>query len=107
MPSTRWLSRGGRLLIRSREATEWKTERKGIVLTVADTGCGMSQQTLTRIFEPFFTTKSHKGNGIGLWISRGIVDRHHGLFAVRSRCAAEHSGTVFAFFLPVNATTRD
>ena len=100
-------SRGGRLLIRSREATEWKTERKGIVLTVADTGCGMSQQTLTRIFEPFFTTKSHKGNGIGLWISRGIVDRHHGLLTVRSRSAAERSGTVFAFFLPFNATARN
>jgi signal transduction histidine kinase len=95
--------RGGRLLIRSREATEWKTGKKGIVLTIADTGCGMTPHTLARIFEPFFTTKGHKGNGIGLWISRGIVDRHHGVLAVRSRCAAEHSGTVFALFLPFDA----
>jgi signal transduction histidine kinase len=95
--------RGGRLLIRSREATEWKTGKKGIVLTVADTGCGMTPHTLARIFEPFFTTKGHKGNGIGLWISRGIVDRHHGVLTVRSRCAAEHSGTVFALFLPFDA----
>ncbi len=99
--------RGGRLLIRSREATEWKTGKKGIVLTVADTGCGMTPHTLARIFEPFFTTKGHKGNGIGLWISRGIVDRHHGVLTVRSRCAAEHSGTVFALFLPFDAAVPE
>jgi signal transduction histidine kinase len=99
--------RGGRLLIRSREATEWKTGKKGIVLTIADTGCGMTPHTLARIFEPFFTTKGHKGNGIGLWISRGIVDRHHGVLTVRSRCAAEHSGTVFALFLPFDAAVPE
>jgi signal transduction histidine kinase len=98
---------GGRLLIRSREATEWRTGRKGIVLTVGDTGCGMSPHTLARMFEPFFTTKGHKGNGIGLWISRGIVDRHHGVLTVRSRCAPQHSGTVFALFLPFNATESE
>jgi signal transduction histidine kinase len=98
--------RGGRLFVRCREATEWKTGRQGIVLTVADTGCGMSPNTLTKMFEPFFTTKGHKGNGIGLWISRGIVDRHHGVLTVRSRRAPEHSGTVFALFLPLDATAR-
>jgi signal transduction histidine kinase len=99
--------RGGRLLIRSREAADWRTGRKGVVLTVADTGCGMSPQTLTRIFEPFFTTKGQKGNGIGLWISRGIVDRHQGVLTVRSRCTAEHSGTVFALFLPFDAAVPE
>jgi signal transduction histidine kinase len=99
--------RGGRLFIRSREGTEWRTGRKGIILTVADTGCGMSPHTLSRMFEPFFTTKGHKGNGIGLWISRGIVDRHHGILTVRSRRAPAHSGTVFALFLPFDAIARD
>ncbi len=98
---------GGRLLIRSREGTDWKTESKGIILTVADTGCGMSPHTLTKIFEPFFTTKGHKGNGIGLWISRGIVERHRGTLTVRSRQSANRSGTVFAFFLPFDAIVRD
>jgi signal transduction histidine kinase len=95
---------GGRLLIRSREGTDWRTGRKGILLTVADTGCGMSLHTLARIFEPFFTTKGHKGNGIGLWISRGIIDRHRGVLAVRSRQSADRSGTIFALFLPFDAT---
>ena len=98
---------GGRLLIRSREGTDWRTGRRGIILTVADTGCGMSPHTLTRIFEPFFTTKGQKGNGIGLWISRGIVDRHHGVLTVRSRDSAEGSGTVFALFLPFNETVHE
>jgi signal transduction histidine kinase len=93
---------GGRLLIRSRKGTDWRTGRKGIVLTIADTGSGMSPHTLTRIFEPFFTTKGNKGNGLGLWISREIVERHRGVLNVRSRESAGKSGSVFTLFLPEN-----
>ena len=92
--------RGGRLLLRSREGTDWATGRRGIVLTVADTGMGMSPITLSRIFEPFFTTKGDQGTGLGLWISREIVDRHRGVLQVRSRQCAHCSGTVFVLFLP-------
>ncbi len=93
-------SNGGRVLIRTRDGCDWRTGRKGIVLTVGDTGYGMSPLTLSRIFVPFFTTKENKGNGIGLWISRGIVDRHRGHLTVRSR---QFAGTVFALFLPTDA----
>jgi len=92
--------KGGRLLIRTREGTEWKTNRKGIVFTVADTGSGMSSYTKSRIFEPFFTTKESKGIGLGLWISHEIVDRHRGVLKVKSRQSANSSGTVFSLFLP-------
>jgi len=91
---------GGRLLVRSRDGTEWKSGCKGVVLTVADTGSGMSAQTLSRIFEPFFTTKGNRGNGLGMWISREIVDRHRGVLRVRSSMRASASGTVFTLFLP-------
>lgn len=91
---------GGRLLIRSREGTDWATGRRGVILTVADTGAGMSPHTLSKIFEPFFTTKGDKGTGLGLWVSREIVDRHRGVLKVRSRQSAHKSGTVFALFLP-------
>jgi signal transduction histidine kinase len=91
---------GGRLLIRSREATDWQTGRRGIVLTVADTGSGMSTYTLSRIFEPFFTTKGISGTGLGMWISREIVDRHLGHLKVRSSLPPHPSGTVFTLFLP-------
>lgn len=93
---------GGRLIIRSRDGTQWRTGRKGIVLTIADSGAGMSAYTQSRIFEPFFTTKGNKGNGLGLWISREIVERHHGTLNVRSREGAGRSGTVFMLFLPEN-----
>jgi len=90
---------GGRLLLRSRDATDWSNGRKGVVLTVADTGSGMSAVTLSRIFEAFFTTKGLSGTGLGLWISHEIVERHLGKLKVRSSESA-HSGTVFTIFLP-------
>jgi PAS domain S-box-containing protein len=97
---------GGRLLMRSREATDWKTGRKGLVLTVADTGAGMSRDTVTKIFEPFFTTKDIAGTGLGLWVSHEIVERHGGSLTARSSQRNGHSGTVFAIFLPFDAVVR-
>jgi signal transduction histidine kinase len=91
---------GGRLLVRSRDATDWRSGRRGVVLTVADTGPGMSRATIGRIFEPFFTTKGISGTGLGLWISKEIVDRHKGRMRVRSNDSDGRSGTVFTLFLP-------
>jgi PAS domain S-box-containing protein len=98
--------RGGRLLMRSREGTDWKTGRKGVILTVADTGSGMSPQTSAKIFEPFFTTKDIGGTGLGLWVSHEIVERHGGTLDVRSSKREGHSGTVFTLFLPFEAVVR-
>ena len=91
---------GGRLLIRSREGTNWRSGQKGVVLTVADTGTGMPQQVLRKIFEAFYTTKGIGGTGLGLWVSKEIVDRHRGALLVRTSQNEMHSGTVFALFLP-------
>jgi signal transduction histidine kinase len=99
-------STGGRLLVRSREGTHWQTGRRGVVLTVADTGSGMSPYTLFRIFEPFFSTKGSKGTGLGLWISYEIVERHRGTLKARSRQSAHGSGTVFVLFLPCDGGAR-
>jgi PAS domain S-box-containing protein len=97
---------GGRLLIRSRESQDWRTGRAGLVLTVADTGEGMSQSTLGKLFNAFFTTKGIGGTGLGLWVSQEIIDRHHGRLAVRSSQRAGCSGTVFTVFLPFDAIRR-
>ena len=94
---------GGRLLIRSREATHWPSERKGLILTVADTGSGISPSVIKKIFEPFFTTKGIGGTGLGLWVSCEIVNRHHGSLRVRSSRKKGSSGTVFTLFLPFDA----
>jgi PAS domain S-box-containing protein len=95
---------GGRLLLRSRESTDWRPAvgppRRGLTLTVADTGSGISETSLKRLFEPFFTTKGINGNGLGLWISADIVERHEGRLLLRSSQSPKHRGTVFSLFLP-------
>ena len=96
-------SGGGSLLLRSRIGTDWKTDRPGMVITVADTGSGISPDTLSRIFDPFFTTKGFNGTGLGLWVSQEIAARHHGALRVRSQ---QGKGTVFTLFLPFDAAVR-
>ena len=90
---------GGRLLIRTRDACLWKNNVQGIRITIADTGHGMSAEVRERIFEPFYTTKGINGTGLGLWISSGIISKHHGLIQMRSSVAKD-GGTVFSLFLP-------
>jgi PAS domain S-box-containing protein len=97
---------GGKLLLRSRKATQWKTGCRGVAFTVADTGSGMDQQTLQRIFEAFFTTKDISGTGLGLWISKDIVERHRGQLRVRSSQRLPRCGTVFVLFLPMDVESR-
>jgi signal transduction histidine kinase len=97
------MTSGGNLLLRSREGLNWTTGELGAVVTVADTGTGMSREVLEKVFRPFYTTKGVTGTGLGLWISKEIIDRHRGSLKVRSRLGA---GTVFSIFLPYDAVTR-
>ena len=92
------LSRNGRLVLRMRPGKN-RESRNGVFVTVADTGSGMDPQTLDQLFNPFFTTKGEEGTGLGLWVSKGILDKHEARIAVRSKPA---TGTVFRIFFPVN-----
>lgn len=69
---------------------------------VTDNGKGISAETQKRIFEPFYSTKGDLGNGLGLYISREIVERHGGRIVVDS---AIGSGTTMRVWLPVSQTT--
>lgn len=70
-----------------------------ILITVSDTGIGMSPETLKQIFEPFFTTKElGKGTGLGLPAVYGTIKAHHGAITVYSEL---NVGTVFRIYLPV------
>ena len=99
-------ARGGRVLLRSRDATNWQTGELGLAVTVADTGTGMTAETLRKLFDAFYTTKGIGGTGLGLWISKEIVMRHRGCLAVRSTKQEGKSGTVFVMFLPHDAEVR-
>jgi len=97
---------GGRLILKGRPATDWSTGRPGVCVTVADTGTGMSAETMAKIFDPFFTTKGLEGTGLGLWVSQGIIDRHRGRLHLRSHTGSKESGTVFRIFLPLESAQR-
>jgi PAS domain S-box-containing protein len=92
--------RGGKLLLRARDQKHPNTGERGVRVTIADNGIGMDEEIKERLFEPFFTTKSDKGTGLGLWVSHEILRKHHAFFRVRSRRAAQGSGTTFSIWLP-------
>jgi signal transduction histidine kinase len=68
-------------------------------LTVADTGSGIRTEIRPNLFTQFFTTKGSRGTGLGLWLTRDIVQRNWGRLRYRSRTNAP-TGTVFTIYLP-------
>jgi PAS domain S-box-containing protein len=77
-------------------------ERRGVRVTIADTGTGISETDRRRISEAFYTTKGEKGTGLGLWVSEGIIRKYGGELRFRSRTGERH-GSVFQVFLPVGS----
>ncbi len=96
------LVEGGKIVIRTTEATDPHGGRRGLRVTVADDGIGMDAATQARIFEPFFSTKGITGAGLGLWVSKEIMGKHGGSLRVRSRSSREgcRGGAVFTLFIP-------
>jgi PAS domain S-box-containing protein len=94
---------GGSLTIRVRKTHDWSNSgAPGVRITIADTGGGIAPKHRQNLFQPFFTTKSDVGTGLGLWITRGIVDKHGGLMHLKSRTAIGASGTAFSILIPCN-----
>ena len=85
---------GGKLILRSRETRLPLAGEKAIRVTVADTGSGMEPAVLQRLFEPFFSTKGIGGTGLGLWITRDLVEKNGGSIRVRSSIRSGKPGTV-------------
>jgi signal transduction histidine kinase len=86
---------GGRLSLRGLDAD--LDGRRGVTIEVADTGVGMSAETLNKVFDPFFTTKRREGTGLGLSISQTLVARQGGRISAES---APGRGTTFTVWLP-------
>jgi PAS domain S-box-containing protein len=92
---------GGMLCVSVREATDWSREpMRGTAVSIMDTGAGVHPDDVSKIFQPFFSTKSTKGTGLGLWISKGIVQKYDGRISFRSHRRAESCVTCFRVFLP-------
>jgi len=78
--------------------------RKGVEITIADTGSGIPPENLDKLFDPFFTTKEvGKGTGLGLSVSLGIVQRHGGTIRVQSEVG---KGTRFFVWLPIEGSVE-
>jgi PAS domain S-box-containing protein len=92
---------GGTLVLRVAKSHDWSNLHfHGVRITVLDTGSGIEPRHRKNVFQPFFTTKSDVGTGLGLWITRGIVEKHRGSIRMKSRTGQKGHGTAFSIFLP-------
>jgi signal transduction histidine kinase len=91
---------GGNLRIRM--GTRWNeaSRRTDLCISVCDTGAGIRPEHAKHLFEPFFTTKSTKGTGLGLWISKGIIQKYDGKIHFRSIIFKGRHITLFRVILP-------
>lgn len=69
-------------------------------ITVADDGAGIEQGAIRRVFEPLFTTKGTVGTGLGLWVSKQLIEKHGGSIRVHSSVNGENHGTSVSIILP-------
>jgi signal transduction histidine kinase len=85
---------GGQFAVRARLADQ------AVFVSVADTGCGIPPEHMDRLFEPLFTTKS-KGIGLGMTLSRNLIEANGGTIEVES---AVNQGSTFTVVLPIEET---
>ena len=79
-----------------------KTIPAGATVTIADNGAGVQEDIQPYLFQPFFTTKGEHGTGLGLWVSRGIINKHGGTIFLESDTSDAAHGTVVSVFLATN-----
>jgi PAS domain S-box-containing protein len=91
---------GGRLRLRVQQCTDSKLQVRGFSISVCDNGSGIKPEDARRLFEPFFSTKAAKGTGLGLWISKGIIQKYEGTIQFRSVRTGNGCATCFRVFLP-------
>ncbi|HXB22593.1 MAG TPA: PAS domain S-box protein [Candidatus Solibacter sp.] len=91
---------GGKIVICARASRHFQSGRAGIRITVADDGAGISPESKQKLFTPFFTTKKEVGTGLGLWITKDLLEKKGGHIRFRSQTGRK-SGTVMSLFIPV------
>lgn len=81
------------------ECTSYHAQ-KDFCVTITDNGYGISSKYMDRLFQPLFTTKGENGTGLGLWVSKGIVEKHGGSIEATSAGAPGESGATITVVLP-------
>jgi PAS domain S-box-containing protein len=71
----------------------------GAQITICDNGPGIPEEIRQQLFQPFFTTKGERGTGLGLWVSRGIINKHGGTIEIASDTGEHTHGSVVTVFL--------
>ncbi len=74
--------------------------RPGAIVTISDSGSGIPPELQTKLFQPFFTTKGEQGTGLGLWVSRGIVEKHGGTIELSNSDDVAFPGAIVRVYLP-------
>lgn len=98
---------GGCLRTHVYERPASHNRESGVCVCILDTGTGIDPEDAKRLFEPFFSTKSTKGTGLGLWISKGIIQKYDGDIIFRSMRLCGKNVTCFAVFLPASAPPHE
>jgi PAS domain S-box-containing protein len=91
--------RGGRVQVMV-ESSFPADSRPGALVTITDSGPGIEEAHLAKIFKPFFTTKGEQGTGLGLWVSRGIVEKHGGKIELTNSTDPIFPGATVRVYLP-------
>jgi PAS domain S-box-containing protein len=89
--------RGGRLQITLEPVAD---SRLGATVTITDSGPGVAEANQAKLFKPFFTTKGELGTGLGLWVSKGIVEKHGGKIELTNSTDPIFPGAAVRVYLP-------
>ena len=101
------MSVGGRLGIAVRPSFDWRNpQRRGVRISITDTGPGIPREFRHRLFEAFFSTKADFGTGLGLWVSKAIIEKHGGSIRFHS-WENGSTGTCFSIFLPADSAEEE
>lgn len=79
--------------------------QEGVLVRVIDNGTGIPEHMQSRLFTPFVTTKQQNGTGLGLWVSRSIVEKHGGRIRLENTGSEKDHRTVVSVFLPLETNS--
>lgn len=99
------LPNDGRLSVSVHRARHPRHSGNGVRIVVADNGTGIPTEVRNKIFEAFFTTKRDVGTGLGLWVTRSLVEKHGGTLHMRTSTDPRRHGTAFGVFFPTTPPT--